>query len=647
VVGRVSAPVTRARNFLPRDKGRNDLGIGHAREKAGVVVVTALGVVFGSIGSSPLYALKVCFVGSSAISPTPENVLGLVSLIFWSLLLVVSLKYAAFILQADDDGEGGVFAMMAILHKQLGANLNRRLIMAGLFGSALLYGDGLLTPVISVLSALEGLEVATTSAKPLVVPGTCVILFFLFWVQSHGTATIGKFFGPIMILWFAVIALLGGLAIMRTPDILDAINPIHGVRFFSNNGFLGFFSLGAVVLCVTGCEALYADMGHFGTKAIRISWYFVALPALLFNYFGQGALILQDPRNAEEPFFGLVPSTFLYPMVALATAAAIIASQAIISGVFSLTRQAIQLGFLPRMRVLHTSEMAEGQVYLPEVNALMMVAAIALTIYFKASDNLADAYGIAVTGTMLITSALFYFISRWIWGWSVIKAFPLCLFFGTMDLTYFISCLRKFTTGGWFALGSGLLIMLIIVAWWDGWKRLAVKVMTMTVPKEKFMEMVAREQLIRLPGTGVFLSTFYREVPPMLLHYVTQMRALPEKLVILSVLTTDAPEMEESARMQITALGHGVYRVVARYGFMESPDVPLLMSQARSQGLVINLDEVTYYVGRISLVPDRKRTMARWRRFLFAFMFRNSLGGSAYLNIPPSKVMEIGVQMQY
>jgi KUP system potassium uptake protein len=621
--------------------------MGHVKEKTSILVVASLGVVFGSIGSSPLYALKVCFSGHSSIAPLPQNVLGLVSLIFWSLLLVVSVKYAVFILKADDDGEGGVFAMLATLHKKRGARLGRGLIVAGLFGSALLYGDGLLTPVISVLAALEGLEVATTKAKPLVIPLTCSILFVLFWVQSHGTGRIGKFYGPVMILWFAVIALLGVMAISREPDILAAINPAHAVSFFFDNGLAGFFLLGAVVLVVTGCEALYADMGHFGTKAIRISWYFVALPALVLNYFGQGALILHDPRNAAEPFFCLVPHDFLYAMVALATAAAIIASQAIISGVFSLTRQAIQLGFLPRMRVVHTSGMAEGQVYLPEVNALMMVAAIALTLYFKASDNLADAYGIAVTGTMLITSALFYVISRWIWGWSVMRALPLCLLFWVVDLTYFISCLQKFTTGGWFALGSGLLVMVVMVAWWDGWKRLALKVMTMTVPEEKFMEMVTSEKLISLPGTGVFLSNFQREVPPMLLHYVTQTRALPEKLVILSVLTTDAPEMKESSRVEIAEKGHGVYRVIAHYGFMESPDVPQIMSQVKRKVPNINLNEVTYYVGRISLMPDRKRTMPRWRRFLFTFMLRNSLSGSAYLNIPPSKVMEIGVQMEY
>jgi KUP system potassium uptake protein len=617
------------------------------REKTRVLVVASLGVVFGDIGTSPLYTLKVCFIGHTSVSPTPQNVLGLVSLIFWSVMLVVSAKYALFVLQANDDGEGGVFAMLALLHKKMGASLGRGLILAGLFGSALLYGDGLITPVISVLSALEGLEVATSSAKPAVVPLTCCILCLLFWAQSRGTGRLGKFFGPVMILWFAVIASFGAAAISRAPEILDAVNPAYGVNFFLANGFHGFTLLGAVVLCVTGCEALYADMGHFGARAIRISWYVVALPALLLNYFGQGALILVDPGTAQESFYSLVPRSVLYPMVLLSTIATIIASQAIISGVFSLTRQAIQLGFLPRMRVIHTSGMAEGQVYLPDVNILMAVAAIALTLYFKQSDNLADAYGIAVTGTMLITSVIYYFISRWIWEWSIIKALPLCLLFGAMDITYFSSCLQKFTNGGWFPLCSALLIMIVMVAWWDGWKRLAVKVMTMTVPKEKFMEKVASEKLIRLPGTGVFLSTFHREVPPMLLHYVNQTRALYEKLVILSILTADDPELEDHKRVEITSMGYGVYKVIANYGFMEAPDIPQVMSLVKAKGLNINLDEVTYFMGRISLVRDRKRSMPRWRRFLFTFMLRNSLSGSSYLNIPPGKVMEIGVQMRY
>ncbi len=615
--------------------------------KASTLVIAALGVVFGDIGTSPLYTLKVCFMGQSSITPTPQNVLGLVSLIFWSLVLVVSVKYALFILKVDDDGEGGDFAMLAILHKKMGSTLSRGLIIAVLFSSALLYGDGLITPVISVLSALEGLEIATTSAKPFVLPLTCCILFVIFWAQSHGTGRIGKYFGPVMILWFLVIALLGVSPIWNRPDILASMHPVYAVKFFLDNGLRGFFLLGAVVLCITGVEALFVDMGHFGTKAIRISWYFVAFPALVLNYFGQGALILDDPRNVENAFYGLVPQAFLYPMVALATIATIIASQAIISGVFSLTRQAIQLGFMPRMRIVHTSEMAEGQVYLPGVNRLMMVAAISLALYFKASDNLADAYGIAVTGAMLITSTVFYFVCRKIWRWNLMKVLPLCFLFWSMDLSYFISCLQKFTTGGWLPIASAILIMTVMLIWWDGWKKLGIKVMTMTVPKEKFMTMIRSENLIRIPGTGVFLSNFQREVPPMLLHYVTQTKTLPEKLVLLSVLTTDAPEMEESQRLEITNMGYGAYRVTARYGFMESPDIPQIMSQLKREVPNIDLDEVTYYVGRLSLMLDSKGTTSKWRRSIFIYMLRNSLDGAAYLHIPPSRVMEIGVQVQY
>ena len=622
--------------------------MGHKlKEKTHILVIGALGVVFGDIGTSPLYAIKVCFTGQSAIPPSPPNVLGLVSMIFWSLILVVSIKYALFIMRADDQGEGGIFAMLALLHKHLGPNIGRGLVLAGLFGAALLYGDGLITPVISVLSALEGLEVATTRAKPLVLPLTCVVLILLFRAQRHGTGRIGKFFGPVMILWFVVLAWLGIRAIETRPEILAAVNPLQALQFFLRNGLHGFFILGAVVLCITGCEALYLDMGHFGAKSIRISWYGIALPALLLNYFGQGALVLNDPRTATDAFYHLVPHALLYPMVALATAATIIASQAIISGVFSLTRQAMQLGFLPGMRVLHTSKMAEGQVYAPDVNVLMMVVAILLAFYFKASENLAAAYGIAVTGDMFITSVVFYFITRRIWGWSLVKALPLCLLFWSLDLTFFSACLGKFITGGWFPIAIALAIISFMVTWWDGWKTLALRVMTMTITRDKFIEKIAAEKPLRLPGTGVFLSTFHKEVPPMLLRYLIQTSALPENLVILSVLTADIPEVEEHERVETHGLGHGVYRVTGHIGFMETPDVPEILAKARKQGVHIDLDKVTYYLGRINLVPARKKNMAKWQRFLFAFMLRNAVSRSTYLNIPPAKVLEIGVQMEF
>jgi KUP system potassium uptake protein len=403
------------------------------RDKLGILVIGSLGVVFGDLGTSPLYTLRVCFSSFFAIAPTPENVVGLASLIFWALTLVVSTKYAIFILRADDEGEGGIFAMLALLHKNMGAKLSRNIILVMCFGSALLYGDGLITPVISVLSALEGLEVATSQAKPFVLPITCLVLVSLFLLQSRGTGRIGKYFGPIICIWFVSIAALGINAILAKPEILSAINPRYAISFFVSNGWRGYLILGAVVLCITGCEALYLDMGHFGSKAIRISWYGLALPALLCNYFGQAALVLANPANIEDPFYGLVPHALLYPMVGLATAATIIASQAIISGVFSMTRQAMQLGYIPRMRIIHTSDMAEGQVYIPVVNFMMLFAAIALALGFKQSENLADAYGIAVTGDMFITSTIFFIISRKIWGWSLWKALPLAATFWLID----------------------------------------------------------------------------------------------------------------------------------------------------------------------------------------------------------------------
>ena len=621
--------------------------MGHKlKEKNHVLVIGALGVVFGDIGTSPLYVLKVCFTGQHTLAPSPQNILGLISLIFWSLTLVVSFKYALFIMRADDDGQGGVFAMLALLHKKLGPNLGRGLVLGGLFGSALLYGDGLITPVISVLSALEGLEVATTQAKPFVLPLTCLVLLLLFGFQSRGTGKIGRLFGPVMILWFIVLASLGLRAIVGNPEILAAADPRYALQFFLQNGWTGFFLLGGVVLCITGCEALYVDMGHFGVKSIRIAWYFIALPALLCNYFGQGALILHDPKTATDAFYHLVPHKLLYPMVALSTVATIIASQAIISGVFSLTRQAMQLGFLPGMRVRHTSRMAEGQVYAPDVNLMMLVAAILLTLYFKTSENLAAAYGIAVTGDMIITSIVFFFITRRIWGWSLAKSLPLCLLFWTIDLTFFSASLGKLTSGGWFPLVIALAIMFVMVSWWDGWKALAIKVVTMTIPKDQFIEKIAAEKPIRLPGTGVFLSTFHKEVPPMLLRYLIQTCALPQHLVILSVLTSDVPEVDEDRRAEIHVLGHGVYRVTVHNGFMETPDVPAIL-QAQRRKMNIDLDQVTYYLGRITLVPARKKNINKFQRFLFTFMLRNAVSRSTYLNIPPAKVLEIGIQMEF
>ena len=617
------------------------------KDKLGILVIGSLGVVFGDLGTSPLYTLRVCFSSFFAISPTPENVLGLASLIFWALTLVVSTKYAIFILRADDEGEGGIFAMLALLHKNMGAKLSRNVIMVMCFGSALLYGDGLITPVISVLSALEGLEVATSQAKPFVLPITCLVLVSLFLLQSHGTGRIGKYFGPVICIWFVSIAVLGINAILSKPEILSAINPMYAISFFVNNGWRGYFILGAVVLCITGCEALYLDMGHFGSKAIRISWYGLALPALLCNYFGQAALVLTNPANIEDPFYGLVPHGLLYPMVGLATAATIIASQAIISGVFSMTRQAMQLGYIPRMRIIHTSEMAEGQVYLPVVNSMMLCAAVALALGFKQSENLADAYGIAVTGDMFITSTMFFIISRKIWGWSLWKALPLVATFWLIDGSFLTSCLLKFLSGGWFPVATAFCILTLMITWRDGWDILGDKIYSLQTRIDSFVRLITSSNPVRLPGTAVFLSTFQTEVPPMLQYHLNHIGALHEKILILSILTTDIPEVRDQDKLEIRNLGQGLYRVTAQTGFMETPDVPALLTLAKFKITDLDLESTVYYLGRMSLVPGKERIMDPIRRFLFLFMHRNAVSSVIYYNIPPDKILELGVQLEF
>ena len=617
------------------------------RDKLGILVIGSLGVVFGDLGTSPLYTLRVCFSSFFSISPTPENVLGLASLIFWALTLVVSTKYAIFILRADDEGEGGIFAMLSLLHKNMGAKLSRNIIMVMCFGSALLYGDGLITPVISVLSALEGLEVATSQAKPFVLPITCLVLFFLFLMQSHGTGRIGKYFGPIICIWFVSIAALGINAILAKPEILFAIDPRHAISFFVSNGWHGFLILGAVVLCITGCEALYLDMGHFGSKAIRISWYGLALPSLLCNYFGQSALVLTNPANIEDPFYGLVPHALLYPMVGLATAATIIASQAIISGVFSMTRQAMQLGYIPRMRIIHTSEMAEGQVYIPVVNFMMLFAAVALALGFKQSENLADAYGIAVTGDMFITSTMFFIISRKIWGWSLWKALPLVATFWLIDGSFLTSCLLKFLSGGWFPVATAFCILTLMITWRDGWDTLGDKIYSMQTRIDSFVKLISTSKPVRLSGTAVFLSTFQTEVPPMLQYHLNHIGALHEKILILSILTTDIPEVPDERKLEIRNLGQGLYRVTAQTGFMETPDVPAILALAKFKIPDLDLESTVYYLGRVSLVPAKERSMDPIRRFLFLFMHRNAVSSVIYYNIPPDKILELGVQLEF
>jgi len=617
------------------------------RDKLSILIISSLGVVFGDIGTSPLYTFRVCFSSFFALSPSSENILGLASLIVWALILVVSIKYLLFILRADDEGEGGMFAMLGLLHKKMGAQLSRRVILLMCFGAALLYGDGLITPVISVLSALEGLEVATFQAKPFVLPMTCLVLISLFLLQKHGTGRIGKYFGPVICIWFVSIAALGINSILAKPEILLAVDPRHAMSFFIRNGWRGYLILGAVVLCITGCEALYVDMGHFGSKAIRISWYGFALPSLLCNYLGQAALVLTNPKHIDTPFYGLVPQALLYPMVGLATVATIIASQAIISGVFSLTRQAIQLGYIPRMRIIHTSEMAEGQVYIPIVNLMMFFAAVALALGFKQSESLADAYGMAVTGDMFITTTIFFIITQKIWGWSLWRTLPLISAFWAIDASFLASCLFKFMTGGWIPVGMALFIVMLMVTWRDGWDILAEKIDSMQTRIDRFLTLISTSKCVRLPGTAVFLSTFETEVPPMLQYHLNHIGALHEKILILSILTTDVPQVPDQDKLEIRNLGQGLYRVIAQKGFMETPDVPALLSLAKLRIANLDLKSTVYYLGKMSLVPAKERSMHPIRRSIFSFMYRNSVSSAIYYNIPPNKILELGVQLEW
>jgi KUP system potassium uptake protein len=612
------------------------------------LALAALGIVYGDIGTSPLYTIKECFHGIHAVDVTQTNVLGVLSMVFWSLMIVVSLKYVTFILRADNKGEGGIFALLAMLRQNPasgGKYWHITLLMAA-FGAALLYGDGVITPAISVLSAIEGLEMATVAAKNYVAPMTCVVLFGLFMFQKHGTAAIGKVFGPVMVLWFLVIGGLGLLEIAAEPMILAALNPVWAVRFFSVNHLHGIVVLGSVVLCITGGEALYADMGHFGRLPIRISWYCVALPGLLLNYFGQGALLLDHPEMAFTPFYSLVPKNMLYPMVALSTAATIIASQAMISGVYSLTQQAMQLGFTPRMHIVHTSSHAIGQIYLPTINWMLMLACIGLVLAFQESSRLAAAYGIAVTATMAITSILYFEVTRINWKWSIWKALPLLLLFLFFDVAFLSANLLKIVDGGWFTLSLALSILLLMVTWRDGRAILARYYGHMRIPVPIFLRDIAEYKPHRTSGTAVFMSISPEGVPNTLLHHFKHNEALHERIVLLSILPAGSPFVAPKDRVEIENLGQGFHRIVARYGYMESPHVPKVLELATEKGLPVDVYSASFFLGRETLLTSGDAPMAPWRKVLFAFMSRNAWNATSFFNIPPERVVELGTQVE-
>ncbi|MFP5213299.1 MAG: potassium transporter Kup, partial [Acidobacteriota bacterium] len=570
-----------------------------------LLALGSLGIVYGDIGTSPLYAIRECFHGTHAVALTEGNILGVLSLVFWSMIIVICIKYVVFVMRADNQGMGGIFALLALI-PSAGQRISPALYTAvgftAMLGASLLYGDAVITPAISVLSAVEGLEVATEAARPLVLPITCAILILLFLVQKRGTGDIGNVFGPIMIVWFAVIAVFGALAIVDRPDILRSVNPMHAYDFFSANRLHGLLVLGSVVLCITGGEALYADMGHFGRNPIRLSWLTVAFPSLLLNYFGQGALLLIDPSFAFNPFYGLVPRALLYPMVFLSTLATIIASQAMISGIFSITQQAIQLGFLPRMQIVHTSRETQGQIYIPEVNYMMMVACICLVLVFKKSSGLAGAYGIAVTADMGFTSLLYFFVVVARWNWSLWKAVPLVTLFLAFDLSYFSANLLKILDGGWVTLTIAAVVAVGMKTWKDGRSELAKKMLSTRFPVDLFLEDVARNNPHRVRGTAVFMSVSPVGIPSSLLHNLKHNQVLHEKVVLLSIRWTDVPSVPDSEKVKIEDLGQGFYRVVAFYGFVEKPDVPQIMHLASAQGLDTDPATTTYYLSRESLL---------------------------------------------
>jgi KUP system potassium uptake protein len=615
-----------------------------------LLTLGALGVVYGDIGTSPLYALRQCFGGAHPMEPTADNVLGILSLIFWSLILIVSLKYLGIVLRATNKGEGGILALMALTFPKHSHGTGRRraaLIGLGVFGAALLYGDGMITPSISVLSAIEGLKIATPKFEPFVIPLTIITLIALFAGQCRGTGSVGAVFGPIMIVWFASLGVLGVAEIIHSPGVLWSLDPALGVKFLFTNGWEGFIVLGSVFLAVTGAEALYADVGHFGTKPIRLAWFSIVLPALFLNYLGQGALVLRDPSAVENPFFLLSPRWALYPLVGLSTAATVIASQALISGAFSLTIQAIQLGYLPRLVVKHTSSEERGQIYLPHVNWALMVACIGLVLGFRSSDNMASAYGIAVTLTMISTTVLFFFASRRLWNWSIPHALVVCGLFTVVESAFFGANMLKVLSGGWVPLAMGLIIFILMATWKKGRHLVWSKLGPSSMPLEMFLDSLETSKRIpRVPGSALFMTANPEGTPIALLHNLKHNKVIHERNLILTVVTDEVPQVNPEKRLECDDLGGGFHRLVAHYGFMEEPNVPDLLKSAKLDGQPIDLNKTTFFFSRETLVPTRSVTMARWRQWLFALMSRNAQSASSFYRIPANRVVELGMQVE-
>jgi len=614
-----------------------------------VLSFAALGIVYGDIGTSPLYAIRECFQGAHAIAPTHDNVLGVLSLIFWALVIIISVKYLVFVLRADNHGEGGILSLMALTTPitPSGKSENAMLILLGIFGAALLYGDGIITPAISVLSAVEGLTVATPVLGAYIVPIAVVILLALFVFQSRGTAGVGTVFGPVTLVWFLVLATLGAAEVLRHPSVLAAVNPAQGAAFFLRNGWHGYIVLGSVFLVVTGGEALYADMGHFGTGAIRIDWFTIVLPALLLNYFGQGALLLREPAAAVNPFYLLAPSWALYPLIVLATAAAVIASQAVISGGYSLTMQAVQLGFSPRMRIDHTSRTEYGQIYIPAVNWALLTGCIFIVLAFRSSTHLAAAYGVAVTSTMVITTVLFYVVSRRIWHWNALSAGALAAFFLVIDLAFFGANVIKVAKGGWLPLLLAGLVFSVMTTWKKGRKILNERLRTLSRPLDDFLAGIEARRPLRVPGTAVFMNGVATRTPPALVRNLEHNKVLHERVVFVTVKTRQVPFVPPEQRLEVEALGGGFYRLRIYFGFMEEPNVPKVLASIADPEIAIDPQATTFFLGRQTIIATRRLAgMALWRERLFSRISLNATTATAYFCIPPDRVVELGEQIE-
>jgi len=608
----------------------------------------ALGVVYGDIGTSPLYALRECFHPDHGVQPVAANVLGVLSLIIWSLVLIVCVKYVGFVLRADNKGEGGILALLSLTFGESRSPSRRQavLLLLGIFGAALLYGDGVITPCITVLGAIEGLEVATPVFIPYIVPLTIVVLLALFSVQRFGTGGVGKVFGPVMLLWFVTIGVLGVRGVLRAPEVLASLSPWHGVRFLMSGGYTGFVVIGAVFLALTGAEALYADLGHFGARPIRLAWFALVFPALILNYLGQGALVLREADAVANPFYRLAPPWGLYPLVILATAASVIASQALIAGAFSITMQAIQLGYLPRMEIRHTSWRERGQIYLPLVNVLLLVCCIGLVLGFQSSSRLAGAYGIAVTLTMLTTTLLFYSLARRVWSWSLMRAGLLCALFFVVEAGFFAANAVKIPHGGWFPLLMAAALFTVMSTWKTGRRLLGQRLAAAMLPLETFLESLRHGSAVRVKGTAVYMAGNPKGAPIALLHNLKHNRVLHERVVLLTMVTAEEPRVAAEQRVHVESFPDGFHRVTARFGFMETPGIGTVLEACRAHGLEVRAREATFFLSRETVVAANKTPMAHWRKQLFAVLARNAQSATAFFGLPTNRVVELGMQVE-